>query len=565
MASELYHTIEQIGREKGIDSETIIQAVEEAYAAASRKYYRSKEDFGAHFDRETGTFEVFAKHAVLEEDDLADPMTEIAVEDARKIKPDVEVGDVIETPKQLADAPLSRIAAQAAKQVIYQKVKEAEREIVWEEYHDRAGELITGQVKRFDRGDMLVDLGRTEGVIPRREQSRAEHYNQGERVRAILINVERLGKGPQLIISRASELLVKKLFEQEVPEIYDGTVTIVNVARDAGERSKVAVRSKDRDVDPVGACVGMKGSRVQAVIRELRGEKIDIVQYDDDHAQYVRYALNPAVINRVAIRDYENREMEVVVGEDQLSLAIGKKGQNVRLASKLTGFRLDIKGEAEKKAEIEAEMERMARASRELSALPGIGPSIASRLLDSGFRNIEEVALASLDDLTSIEGIGETMAINLHDVAEEVIEAMERGEDPLGLIAEEEERLRLAEEERAQAEAEAEAEARAQAEAEAVLGGPAEDDEEDDEEEEAETPADDDAEGETAETRAAVDGESGEVAETDAEVAETDAEVAETDTEADDTTADAAAESENEDDGEEETSDGETESTEHKA
>jgi len=567
MASELYHTIEQIGREKGIDSETIIQAVEEAYAAASRKYYRSKEDFGAHFDRDAGTFEVFAKHAVLEEDELADPMTEIAVEDARKVRPDAEIGDVIETPKQLADAPLSRIAAQAAKQVIYQKVKEAEREIVWEEYHDRVGELITGQVKRFDRGDMLVDLGRTEGVIPRREQSRAEHYNQGERVRAILINVERLGKGPQLILSRASELLVKKLFEQEVPEIYDGTVTIVNVARDAGERSKVAVRSKDRDVDPVGACVGMKGSRVQAVIRELRGEKIDIVQHDEDHSQYVRYALNPAVINRVAIRDYENREMEVVVGEDQLSLAIGKKGQNVRLASKLTGFRLDIKGEAEKKAEIEAEMERMARASRELAALPGIGPSIASRLLDAGFRNIEEVSLASLEDLTSIDGIGETMAIGLHDSAEEVVEAMERGEDPLGLIAEEEERLRLLEEERAQVEAEAEAEARAQAEAEAVLGGGIEDDEEgeDDEEDteaegeeeaetpEAETPEAESAEGETAETREAGDGPSDEAGESPA------------DSEPDDTAAEAAATSENEDDGGTETSDDETESTESKA
>jgi N utilization substance protein A len=559
MASELYHTIEQIGREKGIDPETIIQAVEEAYAAASRKYYRSKEDFGARFDRDAGTFEVFAKHAVLEEEELADPLTEIAVEDARKIKPDVEIGDVIETPKQLADAPLSRIAAQAAKQVIYQKVKEAEREIVWEEYHDRVGELITGQVKRFDRGDMLVDLGRTEGVIPRREQSRAEHYNQGERVRAILINVERLGKGPQLILSRASELLVKKLFEQEVPEIYDGTVTIVNVARDAGERSKVAVRSKDRDVDPVGACVGMKGSRVQAVIRELRGEKIDIVQYDEDHSQYVRYALNPAVINRVAIRDYENREMEVVVGEDQLSLAIGKKGQNVRLASKLTGFRLDIKGEAEKKAEIEAEMERMARASRELAALPGIGPSIASRLLDAGFRNIEEVSLASLEDLTSIDGIGETMAIGLHDSAEEVVEAMERGEDPLGLIAEEEERLRLLEEERAQVEAEAEAEARAQAEAEAVLGGGIDDDEEDEdeeedsetgEEEEAETPEGESAEGVTAETREAGDDPSDETGESPA------------DSEPDDTAAEVVATSENEDDGGTETSDDETESTE---
>jgi N utilization substance protein A len=437
MSSELFHTIEQIGREKGIEPEVIIQAIEEAYAAASRKYYKSKEDFGARFDRDSGEFVVFSKHMVVEEEELMDPQTELTVEEARELKPDAELGDVIETIKPGMDAPLSRIAAQAAKQVIYQKVKEAEREIVWAEYGDRVGDLITGQVKRFDRGDMILDLGRTEGIIPRREQSRAEHYNPGERVRAILVNVERQGKGPQLVLSRASELLVKKLFEQEVPEIYDSTVS---------------VKSKDRDVDPVGACVGMKGSRVQAVIRELRGEKIDIVQFDEDSSQYVRNALNPAVINRVAPLDYDTREMEVIVGDDQLSLAIGKKGQNVRLAGKLTGWRLDIKSEVEKKAEIEAEMERMARANRELSALPGIGPTIAARLLDSGFRTIEEVEAASLEDLTSIDGIAEQMAIKLHDAAEEVLDQYENGEGPLAeIVAEEqaraEEAARLAEEE----------------------------------------------------------------------------------------------------------------------
>ncbi|MDX1389601.1 MAG: transcription termination factor NusA, partial [Acidobacteriota bacterium] len=468
MSSELYHTIEQIGREKGIEPDVIIQAIEEAYAAASRKYYKSKEDFGARFDRESGEFVVFSKHTVVEEEELMDPQTELTVEEAREIKSDAELGDVIETVKPEVAAPLSRIAAQAAKQVIYQKVKEAEREIVWKEYGDRIGDLITGQVKRFDRGDMILDLGRTEGIIPRSEQSRAEHYNPGERVRAILINVERLGKGPQLILSRASELLVKKLFEQEVPEIYDGTVSVVSVARDAGERSKVAVKSKDRDVDPVGACVGMKGSRVQAVIRELRGEKIDIVQYDEDSSQYVRNALNPAVINRVAPIDYETREMEVIVGEDQLSLAIGKKGQNVRLAGKLAGWRLDIKSEAEKKAEIEAEMERMARANRELSALPGIGPAIANRLLEVGFRAIDEVAAASLSDLTGIEGIGEAMAIKLHDAAEEVLEQYANGEGPLAEIEAEEqaraeEAARIAAEEAAAREAALAAELEAQA------------------------------------------------------------------------------------------------------
>jgi N utilization substance protein A len=331
---------------------------------------------------------------------------------------------VLETPYDTAEAPLTRIAAQAAKQVIYQKVKEAERELIWHEYADRTGELLTGQVKRFDRGDMIVDLGRTEGVIPRREQSRAEHYNPGDRIRAVLVHVERLGKGPQLVLSRASESLVKKLFEMEVPEIYDGTVSIVTVARDAGERSKVAVRSKDRDVDPVGACVGMKGSRVQAVIRELRGEKIDIVQFDDDPSSYVRNSLNPATINRVAVRHYETREMEVIVAEDQLSLAIGKRGQNVRLASKLVGWNLDIKSEAEKKAEVEAEMARMEAASRELSSLPGIEPDISNRLLDAGFRTVEEVSLASMEDLTSIEGVDEEAAIAIHDAAEQALEVL---------------------------------------------------------------------------------------------------------------------------------------------
>ncbi len=423
MSSELMQTIEMIGREKGIDPEVIIQAVEEAYAAASRKYYRSRGEFGARFDRDSGQFHLFNKHIVVEEDDLADPMTEITLEEARQVNPQIQLGEVLETPCERADAPLTRIAAQAAKQVIYQKVKEAEREIVWREYGDRVGELLTGVVKRFDRGDMILDLGRTEGIIPRREQSRAEHYNPGDRVRSILLNVDRLGKGPQLLLSRGSELLVKKLFEMEVPEIYDGTVQIVAVARDPGERSKVAVRSKDRDVDPVGACVGMKGSRVQAVIRELRGEKIDIVQYDDDPAQYVRNALNPATINRVAVRDHEAREMEVIVSEDQLSLAIGRKGQNVRLASKLVGWRLDIKSEAEKKAEIEAEMERMAIASRELSSLPGISQEIVSRLLDAGFRSLEEISLASLEDLTSIDGISEDDALEIHDAAEIALES----------------------------------------------------------------------------------------------------------------------------------------------
>jgi N utilization substance protein A len=438
MSAELYHTIEQIGREKGLDAEIIVQALEEAYAAATRKYYQSKKDFGARFDRTTGKFEVFSKLTVVEDDDLADPVTEITLDDARRIQPDAEIGTVLETPQEHAEAPLTRIAAQAAKQVIYQKVKEAERELVSNEYADRVGELLTGQVKRFDRGDMVVDLGRTEGVIPRREQSRAEHYNPGDRVRAVLVHVEQQGKGPQLVASRSSELLVMKLFEMEVPEIYDGTVSIVAVARDAGERSKVAVSSKDRDVDPVGACVGMKGSRVQAVIRELRGEKIDIVQYDDDPTHLVRNALNPATINRVAVKEYDTREMEVIVAEDQLSLAIGKRGQNVRLASRLVGWHLDIKSEAEKKAEVEAEMERMEYAIAELNSLPGVPPEVSQHLLDAGFRTLEEVSMASMEDLTSIHGIEEETALAVHDAAEETLEVRLREAEEAAARAEEE-------------------------------------------------------------------------------------------------------------------------------
>ncbi len=437
MSSELYHTIEAIGREKGIDADVVIQAIEEAYAAASRKYYRSKDEYGARFDKQSGKFELYQKHTVVEEEELMDPLTEITLEEAREREPEAQLGDILETPIADAEAPQTRIAIQAAKQVIFQKVKEAERELVWVEYHDRIGELFTGVVKRFDRGDMIVDLGRAEAAIPRREQSRAEHYNPGDRIRAVLVNVDRQGKGAQLTLSRADEILVAKLFEMEVPEIYDGTVAIKNVARDAGERSKVAVISTDRDVDPVGACVGMKGSRVQAVIRELRGEKIDIVQYHEDTEMYVRNALNPAIVNRVGILDYEGRALEVIVGEEQLSLAIGKRGQNVRLASKLVQWHIDIKSEAEKKAEVEEEMEAMAFAVEQIHSLPEIEEDIANLLLDAGFLAVEEVSLASLEDLMAIEGISEDQAIDIHDAAETRLEELIK-EEAAALAAEQE-------------------------------------------------------------------------------------------------------------------------------
>ena len=411
MTSELYQAIEQIGREKGIDTEVIIAAVEEAYAAASRKYFHTNENLCSRLNRETGAIEVFVRKTVV--DEVQNPESEISLEEARLIVSSTEIGGFVDVAKP--SPTLGRIAAQAAKQVIYQKVKEAERENIHSEYSGRIGELVNGIVKRFERGDLVIDLGKTEAILPRREQSRAEHYNQGDRIRAVIVDVDKSGKGPQVTVSRTDPRLLMKLFEMEVPEIYDGTVVIMSVAREAGDRAKIAVRSKDRDVDPVGACVGIKGSRVQAVIRELRGEKIDIVQWDDDPRTFVHNALNPAQINRVYIKNETAKQMEVIVADDQLSLAIGKKGQNVRLASRLVGWDIEIKSEAEKKAEVEAEMERVARAREEFEMVPGLGDKIITRLIDSGFRSVAELAAANFEDLTSIPGVGEKLALKIFD------------------------------------------------------------------------------------------------------------------------------------------------------
>jgi N utilization substance protein A len=447
MSSELYQAIEQIGREKGIDTDVIIAAVEAAFAAASRKFFRTNEVLGSRLNRETGAIEVFAKKTIVEE--VVTEESEITLEDAREIDPAAELGGTIEFSKPSPE--LGRIAAQAAKQVIYQKVKEAERENIHAEYSDRLGELVNGIVKRFERGDLVVDLGKTEAVLPRREQSRAEHYNQGDRIRTVIVDVDKMGKGPQVTVSRTDPRLLMKLFEMEVPEIYDGTVVIMSVAREAGDRAKIAVRSKDRDVDPVGACVGIKGSRVQAVIRELRGEKIDIVQWDDDPRSFVHNALNPAQINRVYIKDENAKEMEVIVADDQLSLAIGKKGQNVRLASRLVGWDIEIKSESDKKSEVEAEMERVARARAEFDSVDGLGDKVITKLMDAGFRSVLEIAGANFEELTSIPGIGEKMALKIFDLCTEAAPRIEA--------------------EHAAREA-AEAEARAAAEAEARAAGP---------------------------------------------------------------------------------------------
>jgi len=415
MTSELYQAIEQIGREKRIETDIIVAAVEEAYAAAARKYLHSHENLFAKFDKASSSLSVFARKTVVA--DVENEDTEISLDEAKGIDPAIEMDSFVDIPRETP--PLGRIAAQAAKQIIYQKVKEAERENVYNEYSGRIGELINGTVKRFERGDMIVALGETEAILPKREESRAEHYNVGDRIRAIIVDVDRSGKGPQVMLSRTDPRLLMKLFEMEVPEIYDGTVVIMSVARDAGDRSKIAVRSKDKDVDPVGACVGMKGSRVQAVIRELRGEKIDIVQWSDDARTFVQHALNPAQINRVQVKGDAEREMEVIVPDDQLSLAIGKKGQNVRLASRLVGWKIDIKSEYEKKAEVEAEMERVARAREQFEMVPGLGDKIITKLMDAGFRSVREVAMANFEELTSIPGIGEKIALKIFDSCSE--------------------------------------------------------------------------------------------------------------------------------------------------
>ncbi|OLE66856.1 MAG: transcription termination factor NusA [Acidobacteria bacterium 13_1_20CM_2_68_7] len=405
MSNEIFQAIEQVGREKGIEVDIIIQAVEDAYAAAAKKYFRTKEDLGAKFDRETGSLAVFARKKIVEE--VTNPDLEISPDDAQDLALPASEEGIVEIPKPREElAQLGRIAAQAAKQIIFQKVREAERDNVYKEYIGRVGELVNGVVKRFERGNIIIDLGRTEGLLPKKEQSKAERYSQGDRVRAVIVDVDRNAKGPQVIVSRTDERLLIKLFEMEVPEIYDGTVAIERAVHDPGDRAKVAVRSKDRDVDPVGACVGMKGSRVQSIIRELRGEKIDIVEFSDDVSAFVTNALNPAKINRVQIIDPETKTLEVVVDDEQLSLAIGKKGQNVRLASRLVGWKIDIKSEQEKKREVEAEMERMARDSREMTVLEGISEKMVQKLREAGVGSLDAIVAAQLEGLTGIPGIG---------------------------------------------------------------------------------------------------------------------------------------------------------------
>lgn len=343
----LKHAIEQIVKEKGIDRQVVLEAMEQAVLTAANKKYRNTRELEAHYNSDTGEVELF--EFVIVVDEVEDSYKEISLEEAREIDPDVEIGDSLG--ERLDSSGFTRIAAQTAKQVIIQKVREAERETIFNEYSDRQWEIITGMVRRFEKGDLLIDLGRAEAVLPSKEQMPREVYRPGDRIRAIITDIRITPKGPQIILSRTHPSMLAKLFEAEVPEVAEGIVEINAIVRDPGSRAKVAVSSNDPDVDPVGACVGMRGSRVQNVVSELRGEKIDIIPWSEDIARFACNALSPAQVSKVFV-DEDNRTLEVVVADDQLSLAIGKRGQNVSLAARLTGCRIDIQSEA-KAAEAE--------------------------------------------------------------------------------------------------------------------------------------------------------------------------------------------------------------------
>ncbi len=469
--------IKALAYEKSIDVDRVYKALEDALATAARKYYKTREPLEAELDRNNGGVKITAIKEVVENEDqiedpqaqwtldqaravdpeaqvgsivrlhyiskevvdvVKDPNTQIRTYEAQKIDSEVEQGDEVKIPLTTPPADLGRIAAQSAKQVLYQKVREAEREKVFNEFKDKMGELENGYVKRFERGDMIIDLnGKTEGIIPRHHQSRAERYSQGDRIKAVIADVHTQPKGPQVVLSRTDSRLLIKLFEMEVPEIYDGTVVIKGAVREPGERAKIAVMSRERDVDPVGACVGMKGSRVQSIIRELRGEKIDIIPWHEDIVTYAQNALAPAKITRVSVTSDEQAHrphLDVIVDNDQLSLAIGKRGLNVRLAAELIGAKIDIKSEEEVKGEVADALAAMLQEAmaesrsqvgvREIENMPD---EWAQLLEDAGYDDLDSVINASVDDLTAIDGVDDEMAAQMIELARKHEQVEESG------------------------------------------------------------------------------------------------------------------------------------------
>ncbi len=434
MASELYNVIDALSREKGINPDIVVSAVEDAIVVATRKFYKTQESLRAVLDRETGAIRAYSVREILpSEDDIEDPQIQISLEEALKISEDAVVGGELLQEKSIEG--LGRIAAQLAKQVIFQKVREAERDTVFNEYHGRVNEVVNATVKRIEGPDYIFDLGKAEARMPRKEQSKLESFAVGERVRVVITRVEKATKGPGVIVSRAAPELVSNLFQTEVPEIYDNTVVIRAIAREAGERTKIAVMSRDKDVDAVGACVGMKGMRVQSIIRELRGEKIDIIEYHEDAVTFAEKALQPAKVSRVSIVDSHEKHLEVIVDDTQLSLAIGKKGQNVRLAAKLLGWKIDIKSEEEKRQEVEQQMNSLVgNSATSLENIAAeLGDPVLEKLTVAGITSVESLADMTPEELEAIPGIGPetvekiSVAVNNYfsrlDAAEQAITA----------------------------------------------------------------------------------------------------------------------------------------------
>lgn len=418
MQQDLNRVIEQVSKEKGIDKTILINALENAMVSAAKKTFGHQRKIEAQYNPDLGEVELFEAKVVVEE--VKDPSIEITLEEAREnLDPDAEIGDELLT--KLDTSSFGRIAAQAAKQNIVQRVRDAEREIIYNEFKGREGQLVNGIVQRFEKKNIIVNLGRTDAILPEKEQVPRERYRQSDRIRAHIVSVEMTSRGPQIVLSRTHPGMLIKLFEQEVPEIYEGIVEVKGAVREPGGRAKIAVISNDPDVDPVGACVGMKGTRVQAVVQELRGEKIDIVHWTADQAEYVCRALAPAKVSKIIIDD-EEHNMEVIFPDDQLSLAIGKKGQNVRLAARLTGWRIDIRGESEADEET-----RRARIS--LGAIPGVNDMVAELLYQDGFKSAEELAEAELETILDVEGIGPEKAEAIYKSSREYVAEKRRKDE----------------------------------------------------------------------------------------------------------------------------------------
>lgn len=407
--TDIKRVVDQVSRDKGIDREVLIKALQEALGSAAKKKFGGKIDIEVSYNEETGELEVFQFKDVAEE--VVEPDLQISLEEGRKLDPECEVGDSLGT--KLDTATFGRIAAQSAKQVIIQKMKDAERDAVYSSFIDRKGEIINGIVQRIDRNEIIVSLGQTEGVLPYKEQVPKETYRRGDRIRAYIADVLYETRGPQIVLSRTHPNFLINLFKTEVPEISEGIVAIMGASREPGIRAKIAVTSNDADIDPVGACVGMKGSRVQNVVQELRGEKIDIISWHIDPAKFVCNALAPAEISRVII-DEENNSMEVIVPDEFLSIAIGRKGQNVRLASKLTKWHLDVTSESRYS-------EAMQSGYDSLTSLPGVGISLADALYEKGFYSAEELSHAMVEDLVQIRGIAEEKAKRLIETAKNFV------------------------------------------------------------------------------------------------------------------------------------------------